>query len=124
MPNKDAQVVHALYRSMYRFMVARDVGRLGDLLDDSFVLVHMTGRRQSKEEFLRSVATGELRYFSEVEDSCPVHVSGDTATCRGRSLVEASPFGMGSSTWRLQQDLDFVRRDGRWLIARAVATTY
>lgn len=31
---------------MYRFKVERDVTRLGALLDDSFVLVHMTGRRQ------------------------------------------------------------------------------
>lgn len=46
MPTSDAQVIHALYHSMYhsmyRFMVARDVERLGRLLDDSFVLAHIT----------------------------------------------------------------------------------
>ena len=124
MVSRDAQIVHAVYRSMYRFMIARDVERLGALLDDGFVLVHMTGRRQLKEEFLESVSTGELRYFSEYEESCPVHVSGDMATCRGRNLVEASPFGAGRSTWRLQQDMDFVKRDGRWLITRSVASMY
>ena len=124
MASTDAQVVHATYQSMYRFMVERDVERLGALLDESFVLVHMTGRRQPKVEFLNSVATGELRYYSQIEESCPVHVTGDTATCRGRSLVEASPFGAGRSTWRLQQDLDFVKRDGRWLITRSVASMY
>ncbi|MEE0028152.1 MAG: nuclear transport factor 2 family protein [Atopobiaceae bacterium] len=124
MTSTDAQVVHAVYRSMYRFMIARDVERLGALLDDSFVLVHMTGRRQSKDEFLKSVSTGALRYFSEVEESCLAHVDGDKATCRGRSLVEASPFGAGRSTWRLQQDMDFVRRDGKWLITRSIAGMY
>ena len=39
----DAQVIHALYHSMYRFMIERDVKRLDALLDDSFVLVLMTG---------------------------------------------------------------------------------
>ena len=123
MTNK-AQQIHALYHSMYRFMIARDVERLGALLDDSFVLVHMTGRRQGKQEFLRCVEDGTLAYFDEVEESCPVRVRGDRAQLVGRSLVEASPFGASRSTWRLQQEIDLVRRDGRWLMTRAVASMY
>ena len=124
MATHDAQVIHAMYHSMYRFMIERDVGRLGALLDESFVLVHMTGRRQGKDEFLRCVADGTLAYYDEVEESCPVHVEGDAATLIGRSLVEASPFGMGRSTWRLEQEVTLVRRHGRWLMTRAVASMY
>ncbi|MBQ6523247.1 MAG: nuclear transport factor 2 family protein [Atopobiaceae bacterium] len=124
MPTSDAQVIHALYHSMYRFMIERDVERLGALLDETFVLVHMTGRRQGKQEFLQCVADGTLAYFDEVEESCPVHVAGDRAKLVGKSLVEASPFGAGRSTWRLQQEIDLVRRDGRWLMTRAVASMY
>ncbi|MBO7702392.1 MAG: nuclear transport factor 2 family protein [Eggerthellaceae bacterium] len=124
MASNDAQVIHALYHSMYRFMIARDVERLGALLDDSFVLVHMMGRRQGKAEFLRCVADGTLAYFDEVEESCPVHVDGDKATLLGRSLVEASPFGASRSTWRLEQDISLERRDGRWLMTRSVASMY
>ena len=124
MAKSDAQVVHALYHSMYRFMIERDVDRLGALLDDSFVLVHMTGRRQGKQEFLRCVADGTLAYYDEVEDSCPVRVDGDRASLVGRSLVEASPFGAGRSAWRLEQEIELIKRDGRWLMTRAVASTY
>lgn len=124
MTGNDAQVIHALYHSMYRFMISRDIERLGALLDDSFVLVHMTGRHQGKREFLRCVADGTLAYFDEVEESCPVHVEGDRATLVGRSLVEAAPFGMGRSTWRLEQEITLVRRHGRWLMMLAVASMY
>ena len=124
MPSADAQIIHALYHSMYRFMIARDVELLATLLDDSFVLVHMTGRRQPKAEFLRSVATGELAYFAETEVSCPVHVEGNQATLVGRSLVEASPFGAGRSTWHLEQEITLIRRGGRWLMTRAVASMF
>ena len=124
MTGNDAQVIHALYHSMYRFMIERDVERLGELLDDSFVLVHMTGRHQGKREFLRCVADGTLAYFDEVEESCPVHVEGDRATLVGRSLVKAAPFGMGRSTWRLEQEITLVRRHGRWLMTLAVASMY
>ncbi|MBR1829626.1 MAG: nuclear transport factor 2 family protein [Atopobiaceae bacterium] len=124
MSGNDAQVIHAMYHCMYRFMIERDVERLGKLLDDSFVLVHMTGRRQSKQVFLRCVANGMLAYFDEVEESCPVHVDGDKATLVGRSLVEASPFGAGRTTWRLEQEISLVRRQGRWLMTRSVASMY
>lgn len=124
MPSSDAQTVHAIYQSMYRFMIARDINRLSELLDDSFVLVHMTGRRQPKAEFLKSVRTGELRYYSEAEESCSAHVDGDAATVVGKSLVEANPFGAGRSFWRLEQDLTLAKRDGRWLITRSVASMY
>ena len=124
MASNDAQVIHAMYHSMYRFMIQRDVERLGALLDDSFVLVHMTGRRQGKREFLRCVADGTLAYFDEVEESCPVRVDGDRATLVGRSLVEASPFGARRSTWRLEQEISLARKDGQWLMTRAVASMY
>lgn len=111
---------------MYRFMVARDIPRLGALLDDSFVLVHMTGRRQSKAEFLRCVADGTLAYYGEVEESAAVHVDpdGHRATMTGKSLVDASPFGARRSTWRLQQDIDLVKRGDAWLMVEARASMY
>jgi len=124
MTGNDAQVIHALYHSMYRFMISRDIERLGALLDDSFVLVHMTGRRQGKREFLQCVADGTLAYYDEVEEYCPVHVNGDVAQLMGESLVEASPFGARRSTWRLRQEITLARRDGRWLMTKAVASMY
>ncbi len=124
MASNDAQVIHAMYHSMYRFMIERDVERLGTLLDESFVLVHMTGRRQGKQEFLRCVADGTLAYYDEVEESCPVCVDGDVAQLVGKSLVDASPFGTRRSTWRLEQEITLVKRDGRWLMTRSVASMY
>ena len=124
--SRDAQVVHAVYHSMYRFMIDRDVDQLAGLLDDSFALVHMTGLRQPKTEFLRCVADGSLRYFGEDEESVVVHVApdGTHATCTGKSLVDAAPFGARRSTWRLRQDIDLVRRDDAWLITEACASAY
>ena len=124
MASNDAQVIHAMYHSMYRFMIERDVERLGTLLDESFVLVHMTGHRQGKQEFLRCVADGTLAYYDEVEESCPVRVDGDVAQLVGKSLVDASPFGTRRSTWRLEQEITLVKRDGRWLMTRSVASMY
>lgn len=40
----DIELCKEAYREMYRAMIAKDAGALDDVLDGSFVLVHMTGR--------------------------------------------------------------------------------
>ena len=113
-----------LYIDMYRYMIAKDTENLEALLDNSFVLVHMTGMKQTKQEYLRAIKTGTLNYFSEELDNINVKISGDRAAVIGQSRVNAAVFGGGRHTWRLELDIDFIKRDGRWLMTEARASTY
>ena len=119
-----------LYTDMYRYMIAKDVSQLGSILDDSFVLVHMTGMRQNKREYLKAIENGTLNYFSEeleridIQVSESTAVSGDTAILIGQSKVNAAVFGNGRHTWRLQLNIKLKRKDGQWLMTEARASTY
>ena len=44
----EKELIRNAYRKMYDGMIAKDEGTLREVLDDSFVLVHMTGMRQSE----------------------------------------------------------------------------
>lgn len=112
------------YHLMYRGMVEKDQAALEKVLAPEFVLIHMTGMRQSKKEFIRSVMDGTLHYvwarhqkvlLSEVED--------DQAELIGQSLVHAAVFGGGFHTWRLQLVCRLVKRDTGWQIKEARAST-
>ena len=116
--------IQAVYREMYRAMINKDIPALSAVLDDSFVLVHMTGMRQPKAAFLKAVANGTLNYSSAEHDSMDVTVQGNTATLIGKSRVHAAVFGGGWHTWRLRQDLQLVKKENRWLITRTEASTY
>lgn len=50
--------VEECYCLMYEGMVNKDEDLLQEVLDPSFVLVHMTGMRQSRSEFIRAVLPG------------------------------------------------------------------
>ena len=65
----DRELCQAAYQEMYRAMIAKDIPALSAVLDDSFVLVHMTGMRQPKAAFLKAVANGTLNYSSAEHDS-------------------------------------------------------
>ncbi|MBR0248321.1 MAG: nuclear transport factor 2 family protein, partial [Synergistaceae bacterium] len=60
----EREELQEIYSDMYRYMIAKDVSQLGNLLDDSFILVHMTGMKQTKKEYLTSIQNGTLNYFS------------------------------------------------------------
>ena len=54
----DQEQCRAAYIEMYRAMIAKDIPALSGVLDDSFVLVHMTGMRQPKTAFLARLSYG------------------------------------------------------------------
>jgi len=63
------QQLIAAYRQMYRFMVAANARGLKGLLTDDFVLVHITGYTQPRDEWLAHIDSGRMRYFAEDEDA-------------------------------------------------------
>ena len=120
----DKQKIEALYKQMYRAMIAKDIETLGTLLDENSVLIHMTGTRQPKREYLCAIKDGTLNYYSVEDDEIIIEVNGGKATMTGRSRVNATVYGGGRHTWRLQIKSTLVKKDGRWLFVEQRASTY
>lgn len=120
----DREKVENCYRQMYQGMVDKNRSILSEVLSDSFVLVHMTGMRQSKEAFIRAVEDGTLNYYSAEHQQMEVGIKGEWAEMIGRSLVSAAVFGGGMHTWRLQLKLELIQSGGIWMITEARASTY
>lgn len=120
----EEQLIQAAYIRMYEGMIAKDEEILKDVLDDCFVLVHMTGMRQPKEEFIKAVMNGTLNYYSAEHENMPVTINGDTAILTGQSYVAAAVFGGGRLYWHLQQKCSLKKINGVWKITRSVASTY
>ena len=120
----DKQAIQALYEQMYQAMIAKDTIALGQCFSDNSVLVHMTGHRQSRKEYLDEIAAGVLNYYNCDTDSLDITVSGDQARMVGRSRVNAAVYGDGRHTWRLQMDSRLRKENGEWKITYTKASTY
>lgn len=120
----DKENIENSYRQMYCGMIKKDHSILAEVLDDSFVLVHMTGMRQSKAEFIRAVENGTLNYYSADHQRLDTDISGDSAVLIGQSSVNAAVFGGGRCTWRLQLKLKLIKKSDTWKICEAIASTY
>lgn len=111
-----------LYHEMWRALIDKDIATLEKIHAEDFVLVHMTGLRQPKAEYLRCVQGGELNYFSEVTEN--IFIDAENCKLIGRSKVNAAVFGGERHTWNLQLDFDVEKINGRWLLKSARASTY
>ena len=120
----DKEKIIRLYEEMYRAMISKDKTELERIHDDSFALIHMTGMKQSKSEYISAIINGTLNYYSAVHDNVEVKVNGDTASLTGKSKVTAAVFGGGRHTWRLQLDFELIRKNGEWYFTLARASTY
>lgn len=109
---------------MYSAMINKDAAVLERVHDDSFVLFHMTGMKQSKSEYISAIMSGMLNYYSAVHGDTEVVANGDTAILMGKSKVTAAVFGGGKHTWRLQLDFELIRKNGEWYFTLASASTY
>ena len=113
------------YEQLYQGMVAKDTALLEKILADDFVLLHMTGMRQSKAEFIRSIKTGQLQYFSAQTHQVQIlERTRESAILLGQSLVLAAVFGGGKHQWRLQLKLRLRKTQLCWRIVEAAAFTY
>ena len=122
----DQEACAALYRDLCDASERKDAEGIAAVLADEYVLAHMTGMRQSKSAYIAAVMDGTLNYYNIEHDAIEVDVAPDglSARIRGRSRVTAAVFGGGRHTWRLQQDLKAVNRDGAWLLVESRASTY
>lgn len=116
--------VEECYRLMYEGMVNKDEDLLKEVLDPSFVLMHMSGLRQSRTEFVRAVLDATLNYSSARHRNIDITVGEEEAALIGNSLVHAAVFGGSWHTWRLQLQCRLKKKDGVWLITEAKASTY
>ena len=119
----EEQIIH-IYKEMYTAMINKDRTELERVHDNSFVLIHMTGMRQSKQEYINAIIAGTLNYYSVEHDDIKVEINGNTAVLTGKSKVNAAVFGGGKHTWRLQLRLQLVKKDNGWRFILASASTY
>ena len=105
----DKKQIEQLYKQMYQAMIAKDIATLNTILAEGSVLIHMTGTKQPKKQYLHEIENGTLNYYSVEDDEISITVNGTTAEMTGRSRVNAAVYGGGRHTWRLQMKSKLAR---------------
>ncbi len=99
-------------------LIDKDEGKLDEILTEKYELVHMSGKRQTKQEFIDEIMDGTLNYYkSEIIDPTILWDDGDRATLVADVRLTAKVYGI-NGTWTLDTTVDFEKVDGKWYFTK------
>ena len=120
----EEEKITELYKDYWDYMIEKNIEGLRNLMSSDYCLYHMTGVRQSADEFLKGLKNGTFNYYSAEHDDIEVSVHGNEATMAGKSRVIAAVYGGGKGSWRLQGDFNLRKDNGKWEFTSSRASTY
>ncbi|SFC52417.1 Ketosteroid isomerase homolog [Parapedobacter composti] len=114
-----ASTIERTVEAFRQALVDADTAALERLTAASLSYGHSSGIVESKEEFIRTLATGASNFLSIRLSDQQITTSGDVAIVRHQLEAETADAGKDPATIRLQVMTVWQRADGQWkLLAR------
>jgi ketosteroid isomerase-like protein len=99
----------------FRALLNGDIAKLQNLTDDSFVMTHGSGNKESKKQLIDRLSAGQEKYSKLETSNALASVTGETAVVRGTAVIHGS---MSPTEFTVAYTLVFTNQGGGW---RAVA---
>lgn len=116
----DQEAVKKVVRAEIQGMLNKDINQLTTVLAPDAKLEHITGKVESRAEWLQQIKLGRMRYLDNQEVGLKVTIGDDgkQATAVTDNQLKARIFGF-TNTWPLRSTMTLAKRDGQWLITNA-----
>ena len=99
-------------------LIDKDEVKLDEILTEKYELVHMSGKKQSKQEFISEIMDGTLNYYkSEIIEPTILWDDNERATLVGDVTLTAKVYGVNGK-WTLDTSIDFEKIDGEWYFTK------
>ena len=95
-------------------MTEADTDTMREIVSEDMTFTHMSGRRQTREEYFADVADGSLRYYTVGMEKPIVRVDGDRATVTYTSVLNANAYG-ARGTFRMKGTHSYEKCNGAWI---------
>jgi len=114
MLNKDE--LSALYQAARycQAMTEADIDTMREIVSEDMTFTHMSGMKQTREEYFADVADGSLTYYAIGMENPVVEVDGDMAMVTYTSALTANAYG-ARGTFRMKGTHYYQRIDGEWI---------
>ena len=89
------------------------MNKLNEMILDGTTFTHMSGKIQSKDEFLEEIEDGTLNYYKSETNNPVIIVDGNVATLKASVTLTAKVYG-SSGTWTLNTNARFEKIEGVW----------
>ncbi len=95
-------------------MTDADIDTMRRLVAEDKIYTHMSGMRQTREEYFADVANGSLRYFTIGISDPVIKTDGDKGSISYTSVLNARAYG-ARGTFRIKGTHYYEYRSGEWI---------
>ncbi len=106
--------VYKSYRASCDAMINKDKAALEKYFDKDLVFVHMSGKRQTRSEYIAEILDGTLNYYKITDKSCEIQVSGDKALMKVSHALNAKVYGIRGE-WTMGGTFRYEKRGDIWV---------
>ena len=106
--------VYSAYEAINKAMIKKDRAAMERYFDKKLIFTHMSGKKQTREEFIGEIMDGTLNYFKVDTKDYSISVDGDTAHMKVTHTLTAKVYGI-SGSWTMSGENTYKKRDGIWV---------
>ena len=106
--------VYSAYEAINTAMIKKDRTAMERYFDEKLIFTHMSGKKQTREEFIGEIMDGTLNYFKVDTKDYSINVDGDTARMKVTHTLTAKVYGI-SGSWTLGGENTYKKRNGIWI---------
>ena len=112
--NTEKEQVLEAYKTFQQAMIDKDIKKLYSLVTEDVTFTHMSGKKQTKENFFEEIENGTLNYFKYDIENPVIKIYDNYANLKSVTTLIAKVYGM-SGKWSLNTDAWFVKTQKGWI---------
>lgn len=95
-------------------MTDADIVKLREIVSEDKTFTHMSGMKQTRDEYFADIADGSLDYHTIGIEDPVIAVNGNSATITFTSVLNANAYG-AIGTFRMKGTHHYESRNGKWI---------
>ena len=106
-------IILSRYKEMLTAMVDKDEAKLMEVIKDGTTFTHMSGKTQTKEEYIADIISRRLDYKAYKIENLKVTIDGNKGFLKAKVSLTANAYG-AQGTWPFDTTAYFEKIDGKW----------
>ena len=114
--NSKEEEVLERFKEFQQALIEKDEKTLNEIMEDDYILTHMSGKTQTKNEFIEEITNGTLNYYnSTIIEPRIKFINENLARIIADVKLDAKVYGI-KGTWTLNTDIAMKKADNQWFL--------
>ena len=115
---KSEEEVLERFKEFQLAMIEKNFDALDEILDDDYTLTHMSGKTQTKQEYIDEIMDGTLNYYKSTIHCPQIKIIEETkAIFNADVTLDAKVYGI-KGTWTLHSQQTMEKVNNKWYISK------